>query len=185
MCPPCVIGPPAHADSRTGRFQNVTELRLAGLDLTDASARLLVRFLPHLTRLDLSQCGSITDQTVHTLTSPISPLRESLIYLNLAGKACCITSCLCCLLLSARAHDLCACDLCVLQVVLRSQISASHCCVAAPPCRQWTCAPALSCPPRLDSCFPSPPHPRPSPPRWPSPRHLCPPPPALLKTEHC
>lgn len=64
----------------------MTELRLAGLDLTDVSSRLLVRFVPHLTRLDLSQCGGITDQTVHTLTSPISPLRETLVYLNLAGK---------------------------------------------------------------------------------------------------
>ena len=69
-----------------GRFQNVTELRLAGLDLTDASSRLLVRYVPHLTRLDLSQCVNVTDQTVHTLTSPISPLRESLTHINLAGK---------------------------------------------------------------------------------------------------
>lgn len=64
----------------------MTELRLAGLDLTDASSRLLVRYVPHLTRLDLSQCGNVTDQTVHTLTSPISPLRESLTHVNLAGK---------------------------------------------------------------------------------------------------
>lgn len=95
-----LIGAAAHGESRAGRFHNVTELRLAGLDLTDASARLLVRFVPHLSRLDLSQCGSVTDQAVHTLTSPISPLRESLVYLNLAGEGsgglqlCCITSCL-------------------------------------------------------------------------------------------
>ncbi|GLD68378.1 F-box/LRR-repeat protein 19-like protein [Lates japonicus] len=75
----------AHGETRVGRFQNVTELRLAGLDLTDATSRLLVRYVPHLTRLDLSQCGNITDQTVHTLTSPISPLRESLTHINLAG----------------------------------------------------------------------------------------------------
>ncbi|KAG7219072.1 hypothetical protein INR49_019346, partial [Caranx melampygus] len=75
----------AHGETRVGRFQNVTELRLAGLDLTDASSRLLVRYVPHLSRLDLSQCGNITDQTVHTLTSPISPLRESLTHINLAG----------------------------------------------------------------------------------------------------
>ncbi|XP_056258537.1 F-box/LRR-repeat protein 19 [Seriola aureovittata] len=75
----------AHGETRVGRFQNVTELRLAGLDLTDASSRLLVRYVPHLTRLDLSQSGNITDQTVHTLTSPISPLRESLTHINLAG----------------------------------------------------------------------------------------------------
>uniref|UniRef100_A0A3B5AVU7 F-box/LRR-repeat protein 19-like n=1 Tax=Stegastes partitus TaxID=144197 RepID=A0A3B5AVU7_9TELE len=75
----------AHGETRVGRFQNVTELRLAGLDLTDTSSRLLVRYVPHLSRLDLSQCGNITDQTVHNLTSPISPLRESLTHINLAG----------------------------------------------------------------------------------------------------
>ncbi|KAM3598765.1 uncharacterized protein V6R79_022303 [Siganus canaliculatus] len=75
----------AHGESRVGRFQNVTELRLAGLDLTDASSRLLVRYVPHLSRLDLSHCGSISDQTVHTLTSPLSPLRETLTHISLAG----------------------------------------------------------------------------------------------------
>uniref|UniRef100_A0A8K9X5K9 F-box domain-containing protein n=1 Tax=Oncorhynchus mykiss TaxID=8022 RepID=A0A8K9X5K9_ONCMY len=69
--------------SRGGRFQNVTELRLAGLDLTDVTSRLLVRYLPHLTKLDLSQCGNITDQTIHTLTTPMSPLKDSLTHLNL------------------------------------------------------------------------------------------------------
>lgn len=76
----------AHGETKVGRFQNITELRLAGLDLTDASSRLLVRYVPHLTRLDLSHCGNVTDQTVHTLTSPISPLRETLTHINLAGK---------------------------------------------------------------------------------------------------
>uniref|UniRef100_A0A3P9B7I0 Zgc:158376 n=1 Tax=Maylandia zebra TaxID=106582 RepID=A0A3P9B7I0_9CICH len=79
-----LLAPPP--DTRTaGRFQNVTELRLAGLDLTDASSRLLMRYVPHLAKLDLSHCGNITDQTVHTLTSHISPLRESLTHINLAG----------------------------------------------------------------------------------------------------
>uniref|UniRef100_A0A8C6MAI4 Zgc:158376 n=1 Tax=Nothobranchius furzeri TaxID=105023 RepID=A0A8C6MAI4_NOTFU len=76
----------AHGESRMGRFQNVRELRLAGLDLTDASSRLLVRYVPHLTRLDLSHCVNITDQTVQTLTSHASPLKESLNYINLSGK---------------------------------------------------------------------------------------------------
>lgn len=75
----------AHGETRVGRFQNMTELRLAGLDLSDASSRLLVRYVPHLTRLDLSHCANVTDQTVHTLSSPISPLRESLTHINLAG----------------------------------------------------------------------------------------------------
>ncbi|XP_066530517.1 F-box/LRR-repeat protein 19 isoform X2 [Hoplias malabaricus] len=72
-------------EHRVGRFQNVTELRLSGLEVTDAASRLLVRYVPHLTKLDLSQCGHITDQTIHTLTSPTSPLRESLTHVNLAG----------------------------------------------------------------------------------------------------
>ncbi|XP_076015527.1 F-box/LRR-repeat protein 19 isoform X2 [Genypterus blacodes] len=75
----------AQGETRAGRFQNVTELRLAGLDLTDTSSRLLVRYVPLLAKLDLSQCGNVTDQTVHTLTSPISPLRESMTHINLAG----------------------------------------------------------------------------------------------------
>uniref|UniRef100_A0A3Q2UN31 Zgc:158376 n=1 Tax=Fundulus heteroclitus TaxID=8078 RepID=A0A3Q2UN31_FUNHE len=70
-------------EGRAGRFQNMTELRLAGLDLTDAASRLLGRHTPHLSRLDLSHCGSITDQTVRNLT--VSPLRESLTHINLAG----------------------------------------------------------------------------------------------------
>ncbi|KAK5616369.1 hypothetical protein CRENBAI_013128 [Crenichthys baileyi] len=73
----------AHSESRAGRFQNVTELRLAGLDLTDTSSRLLVRHTPHLTRLDLNHCVNVTDQTVRNLT--VSPLRESLTHINLAG----------------------------------------------------------------------------------------------------
>uniref|UniRef100_A0A8D3DZE7 PHD-type domain-containing protein n=1 Tax=Scophthalmus maximus TaxID=52904 RepID=A0A8D3DZE7_SCOMX len=75
----------AHGETRVGRFQNVTELRLSGLDLSDASARLLLRYVPQLSRLDLSQCGNITDQTVLTLTSPLSPLRDSLTHVSLAG----------------------------------------------------------------------------------------------------
>ncbi|XP_008415439.1 F-box/LRR-repeat protein 19 [Poecilia reticulata] len=73
----------APSESRAGRFQNVTELRLAGLDLTDALSRLLVRHTPQLTRLDLSHCLNVGDQTVRNLT--VSPLRESLTHLNLAG----------------------------------------------------------------------------------------------------
>uniref|UniRef100_A0A673FMW9 Zgc:158376 n=1 Tax=Sinocyclocheilus rhinocerous TaxID=307959 RepID=A0A673FMW9_9TELE len=75
----------AHGENRGGRFQNVTELRLAGLEVTDAVSRLLVRYLPHLSKLDLGQCCHITDQSIHTLTSAISPLRESLTHVSLAG----------------------------------------------------------------------------------------------------
>ncbi|XP_062336438.1 F-box/LRR-repeat protein 19 [Osmerus eperlanus] len=108
-----LLAPPAdtrtaHGESRGGRFQNVTELRLAGLDLTDASSRLLVRYLPHLTKLDLSQCGNITDQTILTLTSPISPLRDSLTHVNLAG---CLKMTEQCLVLLRRCSSLQTVDL--------------------------------------------------------------------------
>lgn len=85
-----LLAPPAdtrtaNGESRAGRFHNVRELRLSGLDLSEASPRLLVRFTPHLSRLDLSQCEGVTDQAVHTITSSVSPLRESLTHLSLAG----------------------------------------------------------------------------------------------------
>uniref|UniRef100_A0A8C1FKR8 F-box/LRR-repeat protein 19-like n=1 Tax=Cyprinus carpio carpio TaxID=630221 RepID=A0A8C1FKR8_CYPCA len=85
LAPPTNDTRSAHGENRGGRFQNVTELRLAGLEVTDAVSRLLVRYLPRLSKLDLSQCCHITDQSVHTLTSPLSPLRESLTHVSLAG----------------------------------------------------------------------------------------------------
>ncbi|RVE70048.1 hypothetical protein OJAV_G00084290 [Oryzias javanicus] len=75
----------AHGEGRAGRFQNLTELRLSGLDLSDSSSRLLVRYTPHLSRVDLSHCANVSDQTVLALTSPLSPLRDSLTHISLAG----------------------------------------------------------------------------------------------------
>uniref|UniRef100_A0A3B3Z9C5 F-box domain-containing protein n=1 Tax=Periophthalmus magnuspinnatus TaxID=409849 RepID=A0A3B3Z9C5_9GOBI len=85
-----LLAPPPeapHGDSRGGRFQGVTELRLAGLELTDATSRLLLRYTPHLQRLDLSYCPLLSDQSIVTLTSGLSPLRERLTHLSLAGCA--------------------------------------------------------------------------------------------------
>ncbi|XP_077385889.1 F-box/LRR-repeat protein 19 [Festucalex cinctus] len=73
------------AEPRVGRFHNVTELRLSGLDLTDAASRLLVRFVPRLAKLDLSHCANVSDHSVATLAAPASPLRHTLTHLNLAG----------------------------------------------------------------------------------------------------
>uniref|UniRef100_A0A674K160 F-box domain-containing protein n=1 Tax=Terrapene triunguis TaxID=2587831 RepID=A0A674K160_9SAUR len=46
---------PGQTESR-GRLQNVSELRLSGLDITDSSLRLVVRHTPQLAKLDLSHC---------------------------------------------------------------------------------------------------------------------------------
>ncbi|XP_028671392.1 F-box/LRR-repeat protein 19-like [Erpetoichthys calabaricus] len=83
LAPP-VDSRPGHIDSR-GRFQNVTEVRLAGLDVMDSSVRLLVRHMPHLTKLDLSHCGHVSDQAINLLTAANSPLRETLTEINLSG----------------------------------------------------------------------------------------------------
>ncbi|XP_033853142.3 F-box/LRR-repeat protein 19-like isoform X2 [Acipenser ruthenus] len=83
-----LLAPPAdrtgNHDGR-GWFQNVTEIRLAGLDVTDSSVRLLVRHMPHLTKLDLSHCGHVGDQAVNLLTAANSPLRDTLSDINLSG----------------------------------------------------------------------------------------------------
>ncbi|EQB77953.1 hypothetical protein CB1_000556036 [Camelus ferus] len=49
---------PGQTESR-GRLQGVAELRLAGLELTDASLRLLLRHAPQLSALDLSHCAHV------------------------------------------------------------------------------------------------------------------------------
>ncbi|XP_075784827.1 LOW QUALITY PROTEIN: F-box/LRR-repeat protein 19 [Pelodiscus sinensis] len=75
---------PGQTESR-GRLQNVSELRLSGLDITDSSLRLVVRHTPQLAKLDLSHCNHVGDPSVHLLTAANSPLRDSLAEINLSG----------------------------------------------------------------------------------------------------
>ncbi|XP_029462766.1 F-box/LRR-repeat protein 19 [Rhinatrema bivittatum] len=75
---------PGQLDGR-GRLLTLSDLRLAGLGLTDTSLRLLTRLTPHLTRLDLSHCSNVGDQSINLLTAANSPLRESLSEINLSG----------------------------------------------------------------------------------------------------
>ncbi|KAJ6652139.1 hypothetical protein lerEdw1_013179 [Lerista edwardsae] len=81
---PATDAKPGQTDSR-GRLQNVSELRLSGLDITDSSLRLVIRHTPQLAKLDLSHCNHVGDQSVNLLTAANSPLRETLAELNLAG----------------------------------------------------------------------------------------------------
>uniref|UniRef100_A0A8C0QP05 F-box domain-containing protein n=1 Tax=Chelonoidis abingdonii TaxID=106734 RepID=A0A8C0QP05_CHEAB len=76
---------PGQTESR-GRLQNVSELRLSGLDITDSSLRLVVRHTPQLAKLDLSHCNHVGDQSVNLLTAANSPLRDSLAEINLSGE---------------------------------------------------------------------------------------------------
>ncbi|XP_072705202.1 F-box/LRR-repeat protein 19 [Ciconia boyciana] len=64
-----------------GRLPNLVELRLAGLEVTEASLRLVARQAPQLASLDLSHCGRLGDGALAALGG----LRHSLAELNLAG----------------------------------------------------------------------------------------------------
>lgn len=62
------------------------DLRLAGLDITDASLRLISRQMPLLSSLDLSYCNHINDQSVNLLTAAGTTTRDSLTEINLSGE---------------------------------------------------------------------------------------------------
>lgn len=62
------------------------ELRLAGLDITDTSLRLIIRYMPLLSKLDLSYCNHVTDQSVNILTAAGTTTRDSLTDINLSGR---------------------------------------------------------------------------------------------------
>uniref|UniRef100_H2MCD6 Lysine (K)-specific demethylase 2Ba n=1 Tax=Oryzias latipes TaxID=8090 RepID=H2MCD6_ORYLA len=83
-----LLSPPT--DNRPGqldnccKLRNVEDLRLAGLDITDASLRLISRQMPLLSRLDLSYCNHINDQSVNLLTAAGTTTRDSLTEINLS-----------------------------------------------------------------------------------------------------
>ncbi|KAI1882393.1 hypothetical protein AGOR_G00250230 [Albula goreensis] len=74
---------PGQVDSRS-KLRNVVDLRLAGLDITDASLRLIIRYMPLLSRLDLSYCNHIGDQSINVLTAVGTTTRDSLTEINLS-----------------------------------------------------------------------------------------------------
>ncbi|XP_075424344.1 lysine-specific demethylase 2B [Ascaphus truei] len=74
---------PGQIDNRS-KFRNIAELRLAGLDVTDASLRLMIRHMPLLAKLDLSYCNHVTDHSINLLTAVGTSTRDSLSEINLA-----------------------------------------------------------------------------------------------------
>ncbi|KAK0152098.1 Lysine-specific demethylase 2B [Merluccius polli] len=74
---------PGQLDNRC-KLRNVVELRLAGLDITDSSLRLISRQMPQLSRLDLSYCNHVNDQSVNLLTAAGTTTRDSLTEINLS-----------------------------------------------------------------------------------------------------
>ncbi|CAM9489295.1 unnamed protein product [Bubo scandiacus] len=82
-----LLTPPTDKPSQDNRskLRNMIDFRLAGLDITDATLRLIIRHMPLLSRLDLSHCNHLTDQSVNLLTAVGSSTRNSLTELNMAG----------------------------------------------------------------------------------------------------
>ncbi|XP_070991942.1 lysine-specific demethylase 2B-like isoform X1 [Oncorhynchus clarkii lewisi] len=74
---------PGQLDNRC-KLRNVMDLRLAGLDITDASLRLIIRHMPVLSQLDLSYCNHVNDQSVNLLTAAGTTTRDSLTEINLS-----------------------------------------------------------------------------------------------------
>ncbi|XP_019908039.2 lysine (K)-specific demethylase 2Ba isoform X2 [Esox lucius] len=74
---------PGQLDNRC-KLRNVVDLRLAGLDITDASLRLIIRHMPLLSKLDLSYCNHVNDQSVNLLTAAGTTTRDSLTEINLS-----------------------------------------------------------------------------------------------------
>ncbi|XP_069550638.1 lysine-specific demethylase 2A [Brachyistius frenatus] len=78
-----LVTPPG-CDNRS-QLRTMQCLRLAGLDISDSTLRLVIRHMPHLTKLDLSHCNSITDHSIDLLTAVGSSTRNTLTELNLGG----------------------------------------------------------------------------------------------------
>ncbi|XP_070619428.1 lysine-specific demethylase 2B isoform X3 [Erythrolamprus reginae] len=68
---------PGQIDNRS-KLRNITDLRLSGLDITDASLRLIIRHMPLLSKLNLSYCNHVTDQSINLLTAVGTTTRDSL-----------------------------------------------------------------------------------------------------------
>uniref|UniRef100_G3WBV1 Lysine demethylase 2A n=1 Tax=Sarcophilus harrisii TaxID=9305 RepID=G3WBV1_SARHA len=82
-----LLSPPTDKPGNDNRskLRNMTDFRLAGLDITDATLRLIIRHMPLLSRLDLSHCSYLTDQSPNLLTAVGSSTRNSLTEINMAG----------------------------------------------------------------------------------------------------
>ncbi|XP_038555005.1 lysine-specific demethylase 2A [Micropterus salmoides] len=87
-----LVTPPG-CDNRS-QLRTMQCLRLAGLDISDSTLRLVIRHMPHLTKLDLSHCNSLTDHSINLLTAVGSSTRNTLTELNLGGCSKLTDSCL-------------------------------------------------------------------------------------------
>lgn len=76
---------PAGLESSRSRLRNLTTLRLSGLEVGEATLRLVQRHLPQLERLDLAHCKGMADSSVALLCAAGTHTRHNLTELTLAG----------------------------------------------------------------------------------------------------
>ncbi|KFM67761.1 Lysine-specific demethylase 2B, partial [Stegodyphus mimosarum] len=68
---------PGFIESKT-RLRHLTEVKLAGADISDVSVRLLAHHLPLLSKLDLSHCHKVTDMGIAVLGAAKAARLQSL-----------------------------------------------------------------------------------------------------------
>lgn len=73
-------------ESSRSRLRNLTTLRLSGLEVSEATLRLLQRHLPQLECLDLAHCKGMADSSVGLLCAAGTHTRHNLTELTLAGE---------------------------------------------------------------------------------------------------
>ncbi|KAF3838475.1 hypothetical protein F7725_010243 [Dissostichus mawsoni] len=78
-----LVTPPG-CDNRS-QLRSMQCLRLAGLDISDSTLRLVIRHMPHLTKLDISHCNNLTNNSINLLTAVGSSTRNTVTELNLGG----------------------------------------------------------------------------------------------------
>ncbi|XP_061106600.1 lysine-specific demethylase 2A isoform X2 [Conger conger] len=98
---------PPGCDNRS-KLRNLQSFRLAGLEISDSTLRLIIRHMPLLARLDLAHCRGVTDQSINLLTAVGSSTRNTLTEINLSG-CCKLTDT--CLLYLRRVSSLSLLDL--------------------------------------------------------------------------
>ncbi|XP_045134294.1 lysine-specific demethylase 2A-like [Portunus trituberculatus] len=75
---------PGHR-SATSRLRQLTFLAVAGTQVGDEGVRTVVRALPQLAELDLSECQRVTEVSAALMAHPASVVRESLVSLDMRG----------------------------------------------------------------------------------------------------
>ncbi|CAG5945557.1 unnamed protein product [Menidia menidia] len=79
-----IVCPPGLESSRS-RLRNMVSLHLSGLEVGEATLRLLQRHMPQLELLDLAHCRDLADSSVALLAAAGSHTRNNLTELTLAG----------------------------------------------------------------------------------------------------